>query len=119
MKAHTQGRDVVLICNKDVGAALRKACEHDTDNDAVHLARAAKIVRRDMLKMKNEFSGSFNAQSQEVSASFTLGTSIHGVEWHKHHNPAYFCVYASTSSHPLTVTHVQLFGTPEQNCHNN
>ena len=34
-----QGRDVVLICNKDVGAAL----SNDTDNDAVHLARAGKI----------------------------------------------------------------------------
>ena len=33
MNAHTQGHDVVLVCNKDVGAALRKACEHDTDND--------------------------------------------------------------------------------------
>ena len=72
MNAHTQGRDVVLVCNKDVGAALKKACEHDTDNDAVHLARAAKIVRRDMLKMKNEFSGSFDAQCQEKSVPVSL-----------------------------------------------
>ena len=72
MYAHTQGRDVVLVCNKDVGAALRKACEHDTDNDAVHLARAAKIVRRDMLKLKNEFSGSFDTQCQEKSVPVSL-----------------------------------------------
>ncbi len=73
MNAHIQGRDVVLICNKDVGAALKKACEHDTDNDAVHLARAAKIVRKkDMLKMKNEFSGSFDAHSQEKSEPVSL-----------------------------------------------
>ena len=31
MEAHKQGRDVVLVSNEDVGAALRKACEHDSD----------------------------------------------------------------------------------------
>ncbi|KAG0721176.1 hypothetical protein GWK47_046968 [Chionoecetes opilio] len=55
MEAHKQGRDVVLISHEDVGQALRKACEHDADGDAVHLARAANIVRRDMFKMKNQF----------------------------------------------------------------
>ena len=29
----------------DIGTALAKACEFDSDNEAVHLARAAKIVR--------------------------------------------------------------------------
>ena len=72
MNAHKQGRDVVLVSNEDVGAALRKACEHDTDNDAVHLARAANIVRRDMLKMKQDFSGSFDAQCQEKSVPVSL-----------------------------------------------
>ena len=50
MEAHKQGRDVVLIFNKDVGCALHKASEYDANNVAVHLARAAKIVRRDMSK---------------------------------------------------------------------
>ncbi len=72
MNARTQGCDVDLICNEDVGVALRKAREHDTDNDAVHLARAAEIVRRDMLKMKNHFSGSFDAQCQEKSVPVSL-----------------------------------------------
>ena len=52
MTAHQQGRGVVFVCNEDVGAALQKACEHDTDNEAVYLARAARIVRRSMLEMK-------------------------------------------------------------------
>ena len=39
MEAHKQDRDTVLISNADVGTALRKACEHDADNDAAHLAR--------------------------------------------------------------------------------
>ena len=33
---------------EDVGAALAKAFELDSDKDAVHLARAAQIVRRRM-----------------------------------------------------------------------
>ena len=35
-----------MAFEEDVGAALPKACELDSDNDAVHLARAAQIVRR-------------------------------------------------------------------------
>ena len=31
MEAHTQGREVILAFKGDVGAALRKACEHDAD----------------------------------------------------------------------------------------
>ena len=62
MESHTQGREVVLIFNKDVGIALGKACEHDADSDAVHLARAATIVRRDMFNKRMEFNGSFHAQ---------------------------------------------------------
>ena len=55
MEAHKQGRDVVLIYNKDIGSAQRKACEHDADDDAIDLAKAAKIVRRDMFMLKNKF----------------------------------------------------------------
>ena len=72
MEAHKQGRNVVLISNKDVGSALSKACDHDADNDAVHLARAANIVRRDMFKMKNQFSGSFRTNCQENSVPVSL-----------------------------------------------
>ena len=72
MEAHKQGRDVVLIFNEDVGAALGKACEHDADNEAVHLARAANIVRRDMFKTKQDFNGSFGTHCQEESVPVSL-----------------------------------------------
>ena len=60
MEAHTQGREVILPFNGDVGAILRKACEHDADGDAVHL-------RRDMFSKKMEFNGSFSTTCQEQS----------------------------------------------------
>ena len=72
MQAHKQGRNVVLIANHDIGQALRKACHHDADNDAVHLARAAKIVRSDMCKVKQNFDGSFGRTYQKDSVPASL-----------------------------------------------
>ncbi len=34
-----------MAFEEDIGTALAKACEFDSDNEAIHLARAAKIVR--------------------------------------------------------------------------
>ena len=52
MQAIKQGREVLLVFNDDVGDALTKACNCDADNDAVYLARAAAIVRREMFKSR-------------------------------------------------------------------
>ena len=71
MEAH-KSRDTVIISNADVGSALRKACEHDADNVAAHLARAASIVRRDMFKIMNQFTGSFEASCQQDSVPVSL-----------------------------------------------
>lgn len=72
MQAHKQGRNVILIFNEDIGSALRKACEHDADNDAVILVKAANIVRRDMFEMQNHYSGSFGISCQEKSVPNSL-----------------------------------------------
>ena len=72
MKPHKQGRDIILVSNECVGHALRKACEHDADAETVHLARAAKIVRRDMIKMENQFASSFEPNSHKESVPMSL-----------------------------------------------
>ena len=41
LQAYKEDRDVLLIFSEHVGPGMRKACEHDTDADAIHLARAA------------------------------------------------------------------------------
>ena len=71
MLAQSKGRDVLLVFDEDVGYALGKACEKDTDNDAVHLARAAQIVRRHMFD-PNTFTGSFKESCQENSVPHSL-----------------------------------------------
>ena len=43
-RAHSEGRDTLLTFQKNIGSALKKACDHD--RDAMHLARAAEVVRR-------------------------------------------------------------------------
>ena len=53
-----------------IGSALSKACEYDADNKA-----AAKIVRRDMLQLKNKFDGSFDSKCQEESVPSSLMTT--------------------------------------------
>ena len=57
MCAQNQGRDVMLAFSEDLGDALAKACELDKDLDAVHLARAAKIVRHHIIGDAKVFKG--------------------------------------------------------------
>ena len=57
MQAQKQGRDILMAFEEDIGTALAKACEFDSDNDAIHLARATKIVRSHMFGKAKPFNG--------------------------------------------------------------
>ena len=61
----------MLVFDEDIGAALGKACEQDSDSDAVHLARAAQIVRRNIIR-SNPFTRSFEENFQEKSVPHQL-----------------------------------------------
>ena len=50
MQAHNKGRNVLMVFEEYVGAALATACGLDCDSDGVHLARAAQIVQQKMFK---------------------------------------------------------------------
>lgn len=67
-----------------------------------------------MLKMKRDFNDSFDTQCQEKSVPIHLLAlySFLGVVWPRHHGSVQLCIYASTSSHPLTATCVQQFSMP-------
>ena len=60
------------MCNEDVGAALGKAYGHDSPIEAERLARAGNIVRRDMFKIRQRLSCSFDVLSQENSVPASL-----------------------------------------------
>ena len=44
---HVNGKDILLSYDNDIGTVINFACESSFDSDAVVLAKAAKIVRRD------------------------------------------------------------------------
>ena len=71
LEAYKQGRDVFLAFKKDLANVLQKAHREDCDEEAMHLAKAASIVRKDMLAKKYTFDGSFepNCQANSVPAS--------------------------------------------------
>ena len=70
LKPHTQGRDTLLTFQEDIGDALKKACDHD--RDAMHLMRAAEVVRREMFSNKFKFDGSFHPNCQKESVPTSL-----------------------------------------------
>ena len=50
MQARNKGRDVLMVFEEDVGAALDTACGLDCDSDVVHLAHVAQIVWHQMFR---------------------------------------------------------------------
>ena len=72
LKDFKKGRDSFLAFSGAVGGAVRDAYLHDYDGEAMHLARAAKIVRRDILQLTNLFSGSFDKSCQYDSVPESL-----------------------------------------------
>ena len=73
LQAYKQGRDVLLSFNDDVGFALRDACLDDGDDEAICLAKAARIIRRDMLEKSNvQFDGTFPQGCQEDAVPKSL-----------------------------------------------
>ena len=57
MRAHTKGRDMLMVFEEDVGAALTKACELDSNNDVVHRVSAEQTVRPNMFEESEPFNG--------------------------------------------------------------
>lgn len=110
MNAHKQRRDVVLVCNAaDVGSAQRKACAQYSDDEAITLARAANIVRRDMFKTK---------QNNDFGIRLILSARKSQCQFHYWPSIAWFCMVQinnakkfrnSASSHACTASCVQQF----------
>jgi hypothetical protein len=71
--SYKKGRDILIAFNEDVGEALLKACKQDVESEALHLARATRIIRKDIFALKNKpFNGSFLDKCQENSIPSSL-----------------------------------------------
>lgn len=49
LQAFDGGNGILFMSNRDVGMALRQACEYDADGNAYILTQAARIVRKEFL----------------------------------------------------------------------
>ena len=68
LNSYKQGRDVIPSFNADVGHALchlRDTCVDDADDEAICLAKAAYIIRRNTFGLHTGFDGSFPRGCQE------------------------------------------------------
>lgn len=73
LTSHTEGRNVLLAFEDDVGVLLKQASEKNYDDEAMYLAKAASIIRRDIFAMDAQmFQGSFTDDCQEKSIPSSL-----------------------------------------------
>ena len=72
LEDYSEGRDVYLAFREKLGKIIRGAHMVDSDEEAIHLVKAANIVRGDMLTTTNTFNGSFDANCQETSVPKSL-----------------------------------------------
>jgi len=77
LQSYKQGRNIYLAYREDVANVIKRVAEHDYDNEGMILAKAAKIVRQELLnQIPNQFSGSFQAKCQEQSVPQSLKTLV-------------------------------------------
>ena len=112
MEAHSQGNKVILAFKDDVGSALRNKSDIDADSDAIHLARAAKIVRREMFKVKMGFNGPFDARCQEESVPVSLLALVSMVLNGPNIESQSSC--STGSQHALTLSQLLLYNSSKR-----
>ena len=64
LSTYTEGKEVKLAFSRNIGAALNFAKTHDHDAEAMYLAKAAMLLRRELFCKKQCFNGAFDAHSQ-------------------------------------------------------
>ena len=72
LQAHKNGREILLAFNEDIASALKEVYERNCDDEAIILAQAASICRREMNNLTCTFKGNFEAGCQKSSVSSTL-----------------------------------------------
>ena len=70
LTTHAQGREVLLILSHKIGKVLLEA--KNRESEAFCLAKAAMIVRREILQVKNTFNGTFATESQTSAVPASL-----------------------------------------------
>src|SRR5664279_1745405 len=67
---------LLLVFDEHIGEALSAAYQQSCDEDALHLAKAAEILWRDIFDRSDKFSAEFSKDSQVVSISNSLSVFV-------------------------------------------
>ena len=86
MQSQSKGRDVMLVFDEAIGAALDKVCDQDSNSEAVHLARLHRLYA-DTCLTSTSFIGSF-CQERSVRCTLSAFTSKYGVGRPKYQGPS-------------------------------
>ena len=75
MRAQQCGKHVLLVFDAHIGSAISVACQQSYDEDAIYMAKAAEIVRRDLFTSHAGFTEFFpvvarKALSHQTSCYF-------------------------------------------------
>ena len=74
---HSQGHDVLLTLDSAIWEAIRDASEQDdVDADGMCLAKAAKLIRNEILKQPQIFTGTFAQDCEDKSIPPSLQALI-------------------------------------------
>jgi len=76
LRSQTEGRDILLVYDEDIGTALKQACNDDCDSDALNLAKASNIIRRDVIELTQSFNGRFPVDCQENAVLQSLAALV-------------------------------------------
>ena len=72
LRCYSHGREILMAYEKDIGTLINFACEEDYDSVAMVLAKAAKLVRKQIFDYQSKFNGSFNNESQGTAVPDVL-----------------------------------------------
>ena len=72
-----QGKEVLLILYENIGPTIQYALNSDMDKDAVKLANAAQVIRKEMFESSFKFSGSFEEGCELNSVPQSLIALVH------------------------------------------
>ena len=77
LTSYKDGWEVFLAFNEDIAAVLKKVIENNFNSEEMLIAKAANIIRWDLLNMeKSKFHGTFEANCQEDSVPQSLRSLI-------------------------------------------
>lgn len=67
-----EGKEVKLAFSSDIGVALHFAQNHDYDTEALHLAKAAMFVKKELLDKKKCFNDTLDTDCQRSAVPHLL-----------------------------------------------